>query len=43
MVLADLGFSLSESEIRPRCGHSSLGMRLNQVAAGLTDLTVVMK
>jgi len=43
MVLAALGFSLSESEIRSRCDHSSLGMRLNQVAAGLTDLPVVVE
>ena len=40
MVLAAQGFSLSESEIRSRCGHSGFGMRLNQVAAGLTDLPV---
>jgi len=40
MALAALGFSLTESEIRSRCGHSSLGMRLNQVAQGLSDLPV---
>jgi len=43
MVLAALGTSLSESEIRSRCGHSSLGMRLNQMAAGLTDLPVAVE
>ncbi|MGH9855121.1 MAG: cysteine peptidase family C39 domain-containing protein [Blastocatellia bacterium] len=40
MILAALGFSLTESEIRSRCGHSDLGMRLNQVAQGLDDLPV---
>lgn len=40
MVMADLGLSLTESEIRLRCGHSGLGMRLNQIAAGLTDFPV---
>lgn len=40
MALAALGFSLTESEIRSRCGHSGLGMRLNQVATGLADLPV---
>src|SRR5574341_643479 len=40
MALAALGFSLAESEIRSRCGHSGLGMRLNQVAQGLADLPV---
>ncbi len=43
MVLAALGFSLTESEIRSRCGHSTFGMRLNQVAAGVTDLPVVVE
>lgn len=38
MALASLGFSFTESEIRSRCGHSGLGMRLNQVASGLTVL-----
>lgn len=40
MVLAALGHYLSEAEIRSRCGYSRLGMRLNQVAAGLLDLPV---
>jgi hypothetical protein len=40
MALAALGFSLAESEIRSLCGHSGLGMRLNQVAQGLSDLPV---
>ncbi len=40
MALAALSFSLAESEIRSRCGHSGLGMRLNQVAQGLADLPV---
>jgi hypothetical protein len=37
-VLAALGYDLPEAEIRTRCGHSGLGMRLNQMASGLTDL-----
>jgi len=40
MALAALGISLTESEIRSRCGHSDLGMRLNQVAHGLADLPI---
>ncbi len=40
MTLASLGFSFTESEIRSRCSHSGLGMRLNQVASGLIDLPV---
>jgi hypothetical protein len=40
MALAALGFSLSEAEIRLRCGHSELGMRLNQVAQGLAYLPI---
>lgn len=43
MVLAELGHALPEAEIRLRCDHSSLGMRLNQVAEGLADLHVVVK
>ncbi len=40
MVLAALGFAFSEAEIRTRCGHSGLGMRLNQVAPGLANLPI---
>ena len=40
MALAALGFSITESEIRSRCGHSNLGMRLNQVVQGLADLPI---
>ncbi len=43
MVLASLGHSLSEAEIRSRCGYSRLGMQLNQVAAGLSDLPVTVE
>ena len=38
MVLTSLGHRLSETDIRHRCGHRALGMRLNQVASGLEDL-----
>jgi ABC-type bacteriocin/lantibiotic exporter with double-glycine peptidase domain len=40
MALAALGFSLTESEIRSRCDHTHLGMRLNQVVQGLADLPI---
>ena len=40
MALAALDYSLPEAEIRTRCGHSGLGMRLNQVAPGLADLPI---
>lgn len=40
MVLAALGYALPEAEIRSRCGHAGLGMRLNQVAPGLADLPI---
>ena len=43
MVLAALGHDLSEAEIRLRCGYSRLGMRLNQMAAGLIDLPVAVE
>lgn len=43
MVLAALGHTLTEEEIRVRCDHSALGMRLNRVAEGLADLHVVVK
>src|SRR2546425_10994099 len=42
MVLTDLGLSLAEAEIRHRCGHSKVGMRLNEVAGGLKDLPVAV-
>jgi len=40
MVLTSLGHRLSETDIRHRCAHTALGMRLNQVASGLEDLPV---
>lgn len=43
MVLAALGYDLSEADIRSRCGYDRLGMRLNQVAAGLFDLPVTVE
>jgi len=43
MALASLGFALAESDIRSRCSHSGLGMRLNQVAPGLADLPVAVE
>ena len=38
MVLTSLGHPLTETDIRDRCAHTALGMRLNQVASGLEDL-----
>jgi ABC-type bacteriocin/lantibiotic exporter with double-glycine peptidase domain len=43
MVLASLGHMLTEAEIRTRCGHSRLGMRLNQIAGGLKDLPITVE
>jgi ABC-type bacteriocin/lantibiotic exporter with double-glycine peptidase domain len=43
MVLADLGHSLSEAEIRHRCGHEAAGMRLGKIASGLKDLPVTVE
>jgi uncharacterized protein YvpB len=43
MVLESLGHSLSESDIRHRCGHTVVGMRLNQIAKGLADIPVVVE
>ena len=40
MVLTSLGHRLNETDIRHRCGHTALGMRLNQVASGLEDLPI---
>lgn len=40
MVLSGLGHSLSETDIRKRCGHTQLGMQLNQIANGLRDIPV---
>lgn len=42
MVLTGLGHSLTEADIRRRCGQLTLGMRLNQVANGLRDLPVAV-
>jgi ABC-type bacteriocin/lantibiotic exporter with double-glycine peptidase domain len=43
MVLEALGHTLTEAEIRQRCGHTKGGMRLNQVAGGLKDLPVIVE
>jgi len=43
MVLEALGHTLTEAEIRQRCGHAKGGMRLNQVADGLKDLPVIVE
>jgi ABC-type bacteriocin/lantibiotic exporter with double-glycine peptidase domain len=43
MVLADLGHSLSEAEVRDRCGHEALGMLLGKIANGLKDLPVTVE
>ena len=43
MVLVALGHDFAEAEIRSRCGYGRLGMRLNQVAAGLSDLPVTVQ
>jgi len=43
MVLAGLGHPLTEAQIRFRCQHTSVGMRLNQIAGGLSDLPVVVE
>lgn len=43
MALAALGLQLNESEIRSECGHTPLGMRLNQVAGSLADLPVTIE
>ena len=40
MVLAALGQTLTEAEIRSRGGHTRAGMRPSQVGGGLTDLPV---
>jgi ABC-type bacteriocin/lantibiotic exporter with double-glycine peptidase domain len=42
MVLAHLGISLTEAEIRRRCGHTAAGMLLNEIANGLRDLPVAV-
>lgn len=43
MVLAGLGHALTESQIRFRCQHTSVGMRLNQIGIGLSDLPVIVE
>lgn len=43
MVLAGLGHPLTESQIRFRCQHTSVGMRLNQIDNGLRDLPVIVE
>jgi ABC-type bacteriocin/lantibiotic exporter with double-glycine peptidase domain len=40
MILNSYGLQLDEVTIRSRCGHTSLGMRLNQLAKGLAELPV---
>jgi ABC-type bacteriocin/lantibiotic exporter with double-glycine peptidase domain len=42
MVLASLGHLLTEADIRQLCGHTSAGMRLNQIAYGLRGLSVAV-
>ena len=42
MVLTGLGYPLSEADIRERCGHTSLGMQLNQIGNGLRGLPVTV-
>jgi len=43
MVLTDLGYPLTEADIRNLCGHTSLGMRLNQISDGLKDIPVMVE
>jgi len=43
MVLAGLGYAMTEAEVRSRCEHTSLGMRLSRVADGLSDLRLAVK
>lgn len=43
MVLAGLGHSLSEADIRHRCGHTAVGTTLNQISNGLRDIPVVVE
>lgn len=43
MVLAGLGHSLSEAEIRHRCGYEAAGMQLGKIANGLRDLPLFVE
>jgi len=43
MVLAGLGHTLAEAQIRFRCQHTSVGMRLSQISLGLSDLPVIVE
>jgi ABC-type bacteriocin/lantibiotic exporter with double-glycine peptidase domain len=43
MVLAALGHTFTEAEIRSRCGHTKVGMRLSQIGAGLADLPIAVE
>ncbi|MDZ7291508.1 MAG: cysteine peptidase family C39 domain-containing protein [candidate division KSB1 bacterium] len=42
MVLAALDLHLAEQEIRTRCGQTAVGLRLIDVAKGLSDLPVAV-
>lgn len=39
----DLTPKFDEAEIRLRCRHTSVGMRLNRIAGGLSDLPIVVE
>lgn len=43
MVLAGLGHSFSEAEIRHRCGYEAAGMQLGKIANGLKDVPVIVE
>src|SRR5262244_3873950 len=43
MVLAQLGFPLTEAQIRSRCGYSRIGMSLKQVINGFQDLPILIE
>jgi ABC-type bacteriocin/lantibiotic exporter with double-glycine peptidase domain len=42
MVLTHMGISLTEAEIRRRCGHTAAGMLLNEIPKGLRDLPIAV-
>jgi hypothetical protein len=41
MVLTVLGHTITEENIRKRCGQTALGLRLIDVPKGLSDLPVI--
>lgn len=41
MVLTALGRTITEEDIRKRCGQSALGLSLTEVPKGLSDLPVI--